>query len=86
MQHLQLTVGNIRELLSLQCFYDGKQVDVAHVQQLVFADPIIHLSLLSDSLQYNCSTTVLSSLYFIQVHTSTICMNWALGLQVKSAS
>jgi len=26
MQHLQLTVGNIRELLSLQCFYDGKQV------------------------------------------------------------
>ena len=29
MQHLQLTVGNIRELLSLQCLYDGKQAKQA---------------------------------------------------------
>ena len=56
MQHLQLTVGNIRELLSLQCLDDGKHakqvphsltalrsVGAAHVNPACHTDPFVYL-------------------------------------------
>lgn len=42
MQHVQLAVGNLREVLFLQCFFDGKEVR----KSLAFATPVAPLLLL----------------------------------------
>eukprot|EP00435_Cladocopium_sp_Y103_P059189 s57_g21.t1 len=42
MQHVQLAVGNLREILYLQCFFDGKEVR----KLLAFAMPVAPLLLL----------------------------------------